>query len=292
MTTFNTILPNEVRSVTKDVLNSSYNMIYEPHIMHDSLVPFIFHTDIRRSGQKYHPNWHTNIEILLCLSGNGKVSLETEEHTFSAGDIFVINSNFLHSIYTDKRIEYDCLILDRDFCKSNGIPTDNVLFKEKIQDGSLSELFNRVKSAYLSSGICRAAKIRCSVLELLIALRAKYTLDISSDAPHAIRVQNTDRVKRSMVYIRQNMKSCLTLEDIAAYVGISKYYFTREFKRITGQTVFEYINVVRCKEAKRLITQGMTVSLAAQTCGFENLSYFTRTYKKCIGELPSNNTIK
>lgn len=95
-----------------------------------------------------------------------------------------------------------------------------------------------------------------------------------------------------MVYIRQNMKSCLTLEDIAAYVGISKYYFTREFKRITGQTVFEYINVVRCKEAKRLITQGMTVSLAAQTCGFENLSYFTRTYKKCIGELPSNNTIK
>lgn len=264
-------------------------MIYEPHIMHDPLIPFIFHTDVRRGGEKFHPNWHTNIEMLLCLTGRGTVNLESVEIVFKPGDVVVINSNVLHSIYTDSMIEYDCLIVDRDFCRSNGIDTDNVVFQEKMRDESLNQLFCAVKQVFLPKTALnyRAAKIRCAVLMLLICLSEKYTLTERNNVSAMRMSGGTERVKRAMVYIRQNMRQALSLEEISAAVGISKYYFTREFRRVTGQTVFEYINVVRCKEAKRLIAEGMTVSEAARTCGFENLSYFSRTYKKCIGELPS-----
>ena len=54
-------------------------------------------------------------------------------------------------------------------------------------------------------------------------------------------------------------------------------------------TVIEYVNILRCKEAKRLISEGQSVSEAAIASGFNNLSYFTRTYKKYVGELPSSN---
>ena len=270
-------------------LGAGRRMIYEPHIMRDPFVPFIFHVDHRKSGEKFHPNWHTNIEILRCLSGEGTVNLESAELLFEPGDVIVINSNVLHAIYTDSQIEFDCLIVDRDFCHTNAIDTDNVIFREKMRNEALNKLFDAVKQGYTREAAlseCHAAKIRCAVLSLLIYLRENHTVckcdDVASDSS-----AGTERVKRAMVYIRRNMRRTLSLEEISSAVGISKFYFTREFRRVTGQTVFEYINVVRCKEAKRLIAEGMTVSEAARACGFENLSYFSRTYKKCIGELPS-----
>ena len=271
--------------MTGEKNGESGSMIYEPHILHNPLLPFIFHTDGRKAGIMSHPNWHTNIEILMCLSGQGTVSLENSEHSFIKGDVIVISSNVLHSIHTDTRVEYDCLIIDRDFCRTNGVPTDNLIFKEKICDAALRERFVRVKEAYAGAGVCRVAEIRYAVLGLLTELRKNHTQ--SEQVSASDRAPGVERIKRTMVYIRQNLRVSLSLDDIALHAGISKYYFTREFKRVTGQTVFEYINAVRCKEAKRLISGGMTVSGAAQACGFENLSYFSRTYKKCIGELPS-----
>ena len=46
--------------------------------------------------------------------------------------------------------------------------------------------------------------------------------------------------------------------------------------------------LLKVVEAKRLIESGMSVSAAALSCGFENMSYFSRTYKKYTGTLPSS----
>jgi len=59
------------------------------------------------------------------------------------------------------------------------------------------------------------------------------------------------------------------------------------FKQCTNVSIFEFLNSHRCSEAKKLLRQEHTVSEAAFACGFENLSYFSRTYKKYIGVLPN-----
>lgn len=63
----------------------------------------------------------------------------------------------------------------------------------------------------------------------------------------------------------------LSLDDIADHIGISKFSLSREFKKLTGNTVVSFINILRCSEAKRLMEKGMSVSSAAYACGFENL---------------------
>ncbi|MBR4979258.1 MAG: helix-turn-helix transcriptional regulator [Clostridia bacterium] len=262
-------------------------LVYEPHIIKDPLVPFIFHTDVMRKGQREHPNWHTNIEILACIKGSGTVNCEGVEHDFEEGEIFVINSNELHTIYSDSEIVYYCLIIDRDFCKNNGVPTDNTYFKEKIRSKALNKEFEKVVKAFYCKDSCREAEIRLSVLNLLLQLKRNYVEELNASGRKEESV-SFSRVKLAMIYIRENIANVITLENIASYVGISKYYLTREFRLVTGQTVFEYVNAVRCKEAKRLMQDGMTVAEAAQACGFSNMSYFTRTYKKCIRELPSH----
>lgn len=260
---------------------------YEPHIIKDKLIPFFFHADIvGKNGQPCDLNWHTNIELLYCTEGKGNVICEATRYPLKKGDIFVVNTNKLHIVTSDEQVRYFCLILDNSFCTENGIDTEYLHFKELIHDEQLNSLFVDIADAFGSFDICRATKIRCAVLKLLIKLRSDYT---ESDMRELTdNSQSMERIKNAMCYIRQNLAKTFTLDEIADYVGISKYYLTREFKKITGQSVFEYINIVKCANARRLISDGYPVSAAARSCGFENMSYFSRTYKKYIGSSPSS----
>ena len=80
----------------------------------------------------------------------------------------------------------------------------------------------------------------------------------------------------------------MSVDEIADHVKMSKYYFCREFRRETGYTVVRYINNVRAREAERLLKQtDAPVQEIARSCGYENLSYFTRTFKSVTGKTPS-----
>lgn len=265
------------------------NRIYEPHIMDNPEIPFIFHLDdaVQNKGQ-FQPNWHANIEILYCISGSGVVKCETREFAFSCGELFVVNSNVLHAIYSDSQMQYYCLIVDRKFCNDNGIATDKIHFHEIIRDRMAAQAFEQIVKDYNDDGVCRAAKIRHAVLGLLIFLREFCTADERALDSYS-SPQSVERVKSCMVYICQNFTRPLSLDEISAYAGISKFYLAREFKRVTGQTIVEYIHMIRCKEAKRLILDGMPVSAAAASSGFESMSYFSRIYKRCMGQLPSKS---
>ena len=78
------------------------------------------------------------------------------------------------------------------------------------------------------------------------------------------------------------------LEDLANEAGFSKYHFARLFKEMTGQTVLNYVNFLRCNHARSLLASGKyNVGESAIQSGFSNLSYFSRTYRRMMGELPS-----
>lgn len=258
--------------------------IYEPHIFSNPALPFIFHRDTIDANKHSSLNWHVNIEILYCREGEGTVICEGRVCSITAGDIFVINSNIMHSMYTDTGLVYDCLIIDHHFCAENGVPTDRLLFKELLRSDTLATAYEEVVQAYLNTDITRITTIRYAVLGFLLQL---YRGFIDRSPPSSVSPDISERIKETICYIRKNLDKDLSLEGIAMQVGISKFYLSREFKRQTGQTLIHHINITRCKEAKRLIEGGMSISAAALSCGFENLSYFSRTYKRLIGILPS-----
>lgn len=262
------------------------NRIFEPHIMENPALPFIFHLDSALPGPQMWANWHSNIEILYCVSGAGSVKYELSEYPLAKGELCIINSNVLHSVQSADEMCYHCLIIDRGFCADNGIATDDICFQAIVRNLVAVELFEQIIAAYADDGVCRIAKIRQAVLGLLIYLRENHTLEaaLAAETEASLAIE---RVKQCMVYINRHFTHALTLDEIAQQAGVSKFHLSREFKKVTGQTIFTYLNMIRCKEAKRLIVDGMSVSAAAISCGFDNLSYFTRVYKRYTGQLPS-----
>lgn len=260
--------------------------------MKEELLPFIYHDhsahDFRDLGIGM-PNWHENIELLFCTSGKGKVKCDTKFFDFETGDLVVVNPNTLHTIISDTRVTYHCLIIDRSFLELNGLPVNDFRFKEHIRDENVIKAFRNINEAFKlrdnDSEFWVSTNIRCAVLSLMVILCKDYiTAKINGNDVKSV---SCERVKKVMLYIHNNLSKQITLDEIAEHIGISKYHLSREFKDWTSKTIFDFINILKCKEAQEMLYSGARVSETAVACGFDSLSYFSRTFKKHMGILPS-----
>jgi len=236
-------------------------------------------------------NWHKNIEIIMITAGDGVITYGSRELPFSAGDMIVVNSGVLHRLYSDSGICYYYIIIDESFCKENCIYTDRHQFAPLFRSDRARELLFAAAESIAEyqarseeRGIT-AAKARLSVLALLVELCESHSTGTASC--QGIAKPSEDYVKRVISYMAEHYSESHSLESLAAICGVNKCHLAREFRRYTGQTVMTYLNTLRCKNAESLIAGGMSVTAAAYECGFGSLSYFSRTYKRLIGSLPS-----
>ena len=96
------------------------------------------------------------------------------------------------------------------------------------------------------------------------------------------------RINKSIAYIDSNYMMCITLDDIARVAGLSRFHFSRIFKLATGHTFKDYLNMKRLKAAKKLLKlPEINISQACYSVGFNDVSYFSRTFKKYEGINPS-----
>jgi AraC-like DNA-binding protein len=237
-------------------------------------------------------NWHKNIEVILVTEGSGTIAYGHKKMDFTKNDMIIVNSDVLHRLYSVQGISYYYLIIDETFCAENGISTRDRSFTPILREENANRLFEAVVSAlgdYYGNREdlfhLNTSKARLAVLSLLIALCENHSLPI--DPRVSDKRPSEDYVKRVISYLGDHYREPLTLESLARICGITKCYLAREFKSYTGQTVLTYLNTLRSKHAEACLAEGMSVTETAYECGFESISYFSRTYKKIIGVPPS-----
>jgi transcriptional regulator GlxA family with amidase domain len=96
-----------------------------------------------------------------------------------------------------------------------------------------------------------------------------------------------ESVKAAISFIRNNYDRKFSLDELAKSVYSNKYVLSRSFKATVGRTVMDYANEYRIKQAALLISNGARICEAATLCGFNNLSFFSKTFKRYFGKLPS-----
>ena len=65
---------------------------------------------------------------------------------------------------------------------------------------------------------------------------------------HYIPTKNNEIIKRSLLYIYEHFNTQITLEEVAEYVHLHPSYFSSLFKKSTGSSFKEYLNMVRIEE--------------------------------------------
>lgn len=96
-----------------------------------------------------------------------------------------------------------------------------------------------------------------------------------------------DRLHRVEQYVRAHLDADVSLDDLAQEVRLSKYHFSRRFKRRTGQSPYQFVIYERVRTAQGLLRK-TTRPLAqiALDVGFSSQSHFTRTFKQHTGVPP------
>jgi AraC-like DNA-binding protein len=95
------------------------------------------------------------------------------------------------------------------------------------------------------------------------------------------------RIDRARERLHHEYPGPVTLAALAREAGISSYHFVRVFHILVGLPPHRYLIRLRLDDATRRLEQGASVTQAAFAAGFENLSHFTRTFRRWYGVNPS-----
>lgn len=88
-------------------------------------------------------------------------------------------------------------------------------------------------------------------------------------------------------FIQVNFMQDLSVEQIAAQMNLDRRYLSRLFKQHTGQSIQQYIISVRMEEARHYLLQGYSVKECAMLCGYDDVSNFSKMFKKIFGCSPA-----
>lgn len=153
-------------------------------------------------------------------------------------------------------------------------------------DGALSSRFSQLPPVLtlpeMLFGRLMHLTSQPSITEYLLAgelfsLYAHLFTDNDGGNAHVRRVKN---------YIRSNYMYPIRVERIAAELGLDRRYLSRLFKETAGCSIQEYLIRVRLKEAEQLLLRGCSVTEAAHLSGYEDVSNFSRMFKKRTGCTP------
>ena len=138
-------------------------------------------------------------------------------------------------------------------------------------------IFEKI-SRYENDGEYAEWMLTSCIIELLVFLN-KYTVEKTFQAVGVMSL--------AMEYINENIQRDISIDEICAAVHMSKYHFCRQFKKITGTTVMNYIKKTRVIMAKNmLINESLSVAEISNRCGFSSISYFSRIFKEETGVSP------
>lgn len=158
----------------------------------------------------------------------------------------------------------------------------NTLLRKAVQDGGVHPIY--IDS--LSSDFAR----RIEQVPEPKAMQA-FMLEMFRSYCRLVRKHSmsgySQPVQKTVIRIDSDLTADLSLRSLAEAQGINASYLSTLFRRETGETVTDYVNRKRVELAVHLLsTTNLQVQTVAQHCGFADVHYFTKVFKKITGETP------
>ena len=154
------------------------------------------------------------------------------------------------------------------------------------QDAPMQEIMRAIRreAEEHRPGIRHRVRALCTNLVVHVARRLH-------DRPSVAKLAKAGQgfvVNQAKEYLRRNFAHPLTLGQVAWHVKLSEEHLARVFRKVTGQTVFDYLRTVRLESAKTLlIDSDRTLTEIADAAGFSTLSHFSRNFSQYVGQNPS-----
>lgn len=256
-------------------------------------------------GQHFYDKLHQHpqLQLTLILEGRGQFFSGEYLGRFQPGDVFFLGANAAHVFRSDPEF----------FDKGSELSSSgNTVFFDfqalgkaisEVEDlaslqrfGQMSGTCFRVKGEGLEMiqeilenfGAFRDLQRFLQGIRLLTILESEdcELLPLNENQPR-LNERDGARMNRVMEFMLRNRFEPITLEQTADQANMSKEAFCRFFKLRTRKTFTQYLQLLRVAEAQKLLSEtDLSISEIAYRVGYENLSYFNRSFKTLTGIAP------
>lgn len=153
-------------------------------------------------------------------------------------------------------------------------------------DLRLHQIAMLLLSELKSDGIMGQLYVESLTQVLIIHLLRHYSTSTQNIAPQPSGL-TTSQVRQAIDYVQAHLERNLSLAEIAAAINISPTYFSRLFKRATGNSPHQYVIQQRVERAKELLkTTDLVIASIAFQVGFSSQSHLTQHFKRLTGVTP------
>lgn len=275
-------MKNSLRLPGKDI----YNFIESSNLKDISVLEASFrkkHPDVSKK-----PMSKNYFALHLILKGAGKLITHSGEYELKKNDIFVRfpNETITYYDYPDNPFNYIFVTFNgtavMSYCKRIGISDKNRVF---ASDDEITLLFKHL--VLISRDYPEINDlISAGYMHLIFANLAKQ----SSGKPTNKYDVKESYVASALNIIQSNLQNAdLSANYISQFLNLNTDYFLRIFKNAMGIAFSKYVVAKRMNLAVNMINDGETsVSKIAAACGYENASYFTKTFKLYYNQRPKD----
>ena len=228
--------------------------------------------DITTSDWSLH--WHESLEFQLILQGAISLSCNGQTETLHPGDVFFANWCIPHhAVGFADGTHYYVLQVD---------PTWLLVEEDDLRLSRYRDIL-MVHCTAFECFVRQDTHMSSTLLQIISAYKAR-------QFGWEIQYDNSLRYTRKVLnYIAHHYADAISLDHIAAEIGLTKSYLCRLFRQHTGSSIMSYVNRLRCYQAIYLMETGSSVTQAALSVGFNDYNYFSRIFKRVIGCRPSDS---
>lgn len=249
---------------------------------------------------------HSEIQLMLILSGEGTLIAGDYVGRFGPGDLFLIGSNQPHVFRND-----DGFYKPKSRLRAHAL---SLYFDEQYAGEAfwqLEEVKDLRNFLHHAGRGFRITGTSCeTITDLLTQMKTKQGVDrviaflemlkaltqTSGLLPLSVSSWNKDystsegkRMNDILQFTFRESHRKIFVAEAAQVANLSTEAFCRYFKTRTQKTYTNFLNEVRVSNAcKLLITQDLSIQEVCYRSGFQNLSNFNRIFKRIVGKTPSN----
>lgn len=261
-----------------------------------------YHDDLGKYDVQWH--WHEEWEAAVILEGTALITVGNEKYILHAGEGFFVNSQILHGCWDPEGTcsKFHSIVFHP---KLLGGSLDSVFFREYIQpllaNHGLESLHLKPEVPWQQAfllGIedvwqaCARAdygyefEVRSKLSRLLLLLLGN--VPEVRNLPSTKRQRDGERIKGMLQFIHDHCAEPLSTQTIAGSISVSESECLRCFRATIGTTPIRYVRDYRIQKAVHLLTTTeLPVSAIAERCGFQDVSYFTKTFREMKGCAPT-----
>lgn len=237
----------------------------------------------------YH--WHDECEFICVTNGKCECIINGKNIEVESGQVVLITPGELHAVNSIDDGHFFAIVFHPYMIfgtEVNDLFSKNIIFKRIFDknttlDKSIISAIFRIRSTFYNRYFGFELIIKALITEIFGTIYENkfYTLSNKKEAPAF------NQFAHIIEYIHNHFNEKILLDDVVIYSNFSKSYLIRLFKKNTGKTFSSYLNSYRIYKAKEMLDDGNESILEiSANCGFENVAYFIKIFKRITGTTP------